>query len=132
MELNKQVISLDLAKELSGVMKEKGVIPPDSLYAYYGNAGEWQKTIIQTYIYDDEDSDFVQAKLLPAYTVAELGGMLPEFPCGELMNTIPYLTIGHRWRVDLDDEGMLCSEENEANARCKMLIHLLKNNLITL
>lgn len=138
MPLENQVISLDLAKELAEVMKKKGVTPPHSLYAYYfGNGGEWQ-TIVETYIYEDEDADFVQAKLLPAYTVAELGEMLPshaysikekeKWVCGWWGETTEEQILReNRATIGRNEEA-----ETETDARCKMLIYLLKNNLMTL
>jgi len=65
-----------------------------------------------------------------AYLASELGEWLPQFPEGELVDIVPTLTIGHKWRVDLTDEGTLCVEDNECNARAKMLIHLAEKGII--
>jgi len=136
MKIEDQVCSLELAKKL----KELGV-GQESLFHWedcpnpkkYGHS-EWE-------IKNEWDTHFVNSGWGPAaFTVAELGEMLP-YQIGE---------------VDKDDEGwMQCwkdenglwayqiimvgialkhivRDKNEADARAKMLIHLIENKLITL
>lgn len=123
MKLEDQVCSLELAKKLKdlGVKKE-------SLYAYYGNAGIWHDTIVDMDYYKDADEDFKKHKLLPAYTVAELGEMLKA---NHSYLTLPqWDSFQGYWRIEglgLDDGA-----DTEADARGKILIYRLKNKLITL
>jgi hypothetical protein len=146
MLLENQVCNLELAKKL----KELEVKKP-SLYAYYGNAGTWHDAIVDMAMYKDADAEFREHKLLPAYTVAELGEMLPwvinhnklhyYFTSDKLVDGdgfgIEYQVINLTIEVVLRNEGkekelFLCREEDksEANARAKMLIYLIENKLL--
>jgi hypothetical protein len=104
MKIEKQVVSFEIAKKLNKLMGER-----TSLFSYYGDS----------FIY-------------PAYTVAELGEMLPAnfptkkdnyskmvfFTCWDLKNPIG------------SEKEVWFQRENEANARGKMLIYLLENKII--
>lgn len=127
MELEKQVVSLELAKKIDELGFRK-----DSLYAYYGNAGTWHDSLVEMSMYKDSDEEFRNAKLLPAYTVAELGEILQDG-----MEDSHKTGFGH-WTCkflpsvteDGSDEVVETQGDTEANARAMMLIYLLENNLI--
>lgn len=71
----------------------------------------------------------VSEQLAPAFTVAELGLMLPGFPN---WNWETYFHASeNEWKLrsgHSNDEG---SADSEAQCRAKILIHLLENNHIT-
>lgn len=124
MRLEDQVCSLELAKKL----KELGV--KQESYAYY--------------IYSDGDLilslDFIIGidDQCSAFTVAELGQMLPD----ELQSTsasgsdksIHYSKYEEAYYVGIGHEnGQIIPvfyDENEADARAKILIYLIENKLI--
>lgn len=137
MEINKQVCNLEWSKKLDEIMPRQ-----ESLFAYYGNAGRWSDAIVDMAMYKDADEDFRKHKLLPAYTVAELGEMLPtniikegrlvwlvckkEFIFNE--EKTPVFTCEYSNNEGLD-EGHTTAY-TEANARAKMLHYLLSNGLL--
>lgn len=123
MKLENQVCSPELAKKL----KELGV-KAESLFAYYGNAGTWYDAIVDMDMYKDADASFREAKLLPAYTAAELGQILIEAGRGNM----PHYVHGQKcWAYHAEPDNWI-EADTEANARAKMLIYLLENKLITL
>ncbi|MDD5527753.1 MAG: hypothetical protein PHO56_02130 [Patescibacteria group bacterium] len=73
MQLKDQVVSLELSKRFKKLGFKR-----DSLFAYYRNAGIWHDAIVDMGMYKDVDDDFKEAKLLPAYTVAELAQIIPD------------------------------------------------------
>lgn len=117
MKLVDQVCSLDLAKRL----KDLGV-GQESLFCY-ANGGLYS------------NPDFLTDNQFAAFTVAELGEMLPpEWSGFELVieKTGP---IG--WQIKYvergyEDEtrGDFFFDISEANARAKMLIYLIENKII--
>lgn len=120
MELEKQVVSLELAKKL----KELGV-KQDSYFWWVredlkrteSNENPWMlwdETAISEYE-TGKEIDWVSA-----FTVAELGEMLPPV-CIE-GETI----VAGKWQIDS------FSATAEADVRALALIHLLENKLITL
>lgn len=128
MELEKQVCSLGLAKKL----KELGV-KQESWF--------WWNHVLEE---DDADEwmldDFNHGNGISAFTVAELGEMLPES-----FFTKKHLGSGTKkwhWQAySTFEEGHIngellycqgCLSDTEADARAKMLIHLLENKLINL
>lgn len=114
MKLEDQVCNLELSKKL----KELGV-KQESLFYHYNepyNDGEddWVITTFEDYktTYENKSEPY------SAYTVAELGEMLPVgFLFGK--GTDKWFCSG---------EGF--DDENEANTRAKMLIDLIENDLI--
>jgi hypothetical protein len=126
--LQNQVSNLELSKRL----KDLGV-KSQSLFAYYGNAGEWHDTIVDMDMYKNADDDFREHKLLPAYTVAELGEILINL-FGKKKISLPanWQEKGRKWEwYCWQDDSTLCAD-TEADIRAKMLIHLLENKHMTL
>lgn len=135
MKLEDQVVSLELAKKL----KELGV-KQESLFWYEKlDLKNWEiEQGVQEYALGLVEDEPVKTTDIPAYTVAELGEMLPNeredkyaFFSGLAINgwycevknykVMPY----ERLHVELQ-----C--DTEADARAKTLIYLLENNLIEL
>jgi hypothetical protein len=126
MELSKQVVSLELAKKL----KELGVTQRSLFY--------WSRYGRDTIPEDDYDVYFQsvvfkigtkEIEYFSAFTVAELGEMLPR-------GYMSFHNSLNKWYCeDLDTfiQPHYKAEEydTEADARAKMLIYLLENNLIT-
>lgn len=80
-------------------------------------------------MYDDKVS---------AFTVAELGEMLPSKIQNEWLRCIKATNnAGIDWKIRYAavgfelDYSLQFNEKTEANARAKMLIYLIENNLIT-
>jgi len=130
MKLEDQVVSLKYAKK----MKELGFKQKSLFYhsifkgekKYHLNYGN--KSILHRNKWVDIE------KAISAYTVAELGEMLPE---GQISSSKIYLTncpsAGDiKWLVryikkEIEEETC---DKTEADARAKMLIYLKENNLI--
>lgn len=114
MELEQQVCSLELAQK----MKELNV-PQQSIFMWKdGEVLFWG---------GGEPKDFVSA-----FTVAELGGIFP--PNVALPFKRPAMGEDKVWyeKWYWSNEDGRHEAENEADARAKMLVYLLKNKLITL
>lgn len=114
MKIEDQVVSLELAKRL----RELGV--EQQSYFYWIKVEENKYWVIRSDIIKRCDSD------CSAFTVAELGEMIPA-----RIYTRKYVMYD-RWRCvnPLKRDMPIIHEENEANARAKMLIYLLENGLI--
>lgn len=138
MELTSQVCSLELAKRL----KELGV-KGDCTF-YWSDEGD-ENFILKFKSYNKEvNGDSVEWFL--AYTVAELGELLPNMikkvPEDYNEEYIWYLSIEKGtttgWNVKYicyDYEAIdwfTLTDDSEADARAKMLIYLLENNLVPL
>lgn len=138
MKLEQQVVSLDLAKRL----KELGV-KQESLFYWAKDEHyklDWRIEFGRpagTY----QNSEWLNGEMCAAFTVAELGEMLPK---NENILTM-HFTNGHTQIAIQGDiqleEGLAtrwgaaskCIEaDTEADARAKMLIYLLENKIITL
>lgn len=111
-----QVVSLTLSKKLKklGVKKE-------SLFQWSPNELEKGYHVeaslsLSSYIAEKPNS--------PAYTVAELGGMLPSM-------TISYhMPVGEWTCKVMENISEVTMEMTEADARAKMLIRLIKKKII--
>lgn len=128
MKLESQLVSLDLAKRL----KELGV-KQESLFcwSWYGSLKE------HLLVYGEEHKGEISA-----FTVAELGEMLPKELTSKFFgkNVEFYYTqipdnSFTKWIMFYRNSmgsmnGCEVEDENEANARAKMLIYLLENNLV--
>ena len=131
MKLEKQVCNLELSKKL----KELGV-KQESLWYWQLNKDGWILVLAEQIV---EENDCVSA-----FTLAELGEMLPAHPTRE--SKITGSEEGAKWfAMKYDDEvnkdnsqkiEYVCEfgnnkfrDRNEANARAKMLIYLIENKL---
>ncbi len=120
MILEKQVVSLELAKKL----KEFGC-KQDSLFVY----DEGKDRIIFLAGEKQRDND------ISAYTVAELGEMLPNDIMIENKEVLQLACIkgDNEWECSYNNPNNslgLSFGKTEADARAKMLIYLKENNLI--
>lgn len=118
MKLESQVVSLELAKRL----KELGV-KQDSFAYWYKPHTAWQLRIDRT----DLGDDWADNQIVSAFTVGELGEMLPD--------NFRSMKLGKGWfcRLYLGptlSSGDGVTGETEADARGKMLIYLIENGLI--
>lgn len=124
MKLEDQVCSFELAKKL----KELGATQI-SLF-YWNNKNK----LITSPIYFKKRRFFALLYNISAFTVAELGEMLPDCIHGEYGYEayIKSQKKDNEYKIYLDnlDKIAIFFSENEANARAKMLIHLIENNLI--
>jgi len=138
MKIENQVCSLELAKKL----KELG-FEQESLFIYFYDGDgwsirDWNEPIPANIA--EKNYDFIYS----AYTVAELGEMLPMFLTAEQMGNAPeygemYLEMWHDsygWALTYrnDNEQSVLEEpireKTEADGRATMLIYLKENNLI--
>lgn len=131
-----QFTSLELSKR----MKELG-FKQDSLFYWrtdWYEGGE-KKDIYQ--LVDERHANYAPAslsyhyELISAYTVAELGEMLPEI-CSSYWEE-RFAINGKKFKVyccefigDNEHSEFYTQDDTEANARAKMLIYLKENNLI--
>ena len=116
MKLEDQVCSLELAKRL----KELGVAQQQSLYRYsaYYYKGEtlWKLC---------DRSEVAWIDSVDAFTVAELGEMLPEKYRSFWHNP------NHRWWVCGKESEIGEDASTESDARAKMLIYLIEKGIVT-
>ncbi len=124
MKLEQQVVSLELAKKL----KELGV-KQESLFYWRPNdngAGNFNDIIVAA---NDEEGLFCGV-YYSAFTVAELGEMLPDYAHSWRIPAWKDDTI--KWQCDWKNKpsgSKTCDADTEADARAKMLIYLKENNL---
>ena len=136
MKLEKQVCSLELAKKL----KELGV-KQDSIFHWCWDV-ETPYILFQEELPKFANKDYANRKIMTyneakyssAFTVAELGEMLPNPLEGKIIGGYKFFGsehVGSEWECGSDK--MLehtFTDKFEANARAKMLIYLKENNLI--
>lgn len=152
MKLEDQVCSLELAKRL----KELGV-KQESLFYWYKDSIDidefnWELGVVAVNIQEKEalhgfgygkrgldvvhglrDFNAAEPDYVSAFTVAELGVMLgPILPA--LRDYGNSERIGDCWKATLPEGGEytlgLSERVTEANARAKMLVYLLENDLL--
>lgn len=120
MKLEDQVISLECAKRLTGLgVKHKSL--------FYWRANYAKDSFEVVYIPDENAEPY-----LPAYTVAELGEMLPETVGAGKARKYPSDRKFYFCTYYIDDYKANCEASTETDARAEMLIYLLENKLITL
>jgi len=134
MDIEKQVISLDLAKKLN----QLGVKKPSYMWWRNDFADNPRKYEDKWYLIPDSDYPCTGEHesraydnnwyLLAAYSVAELGEILPA---GMQSNRIDFKD-GDQWHCWAWNFGNTFFEKTEANARAKMLIYFIEKDLITL
>jgi len=127
MRLEEQVVSLELAKRL----KELGVKQESHFeWEYNPEKGrEWEHRLLQPH---DDRYKFHQH--CAAFTVAELGELLPYEPNHKYFSTnngtkerwICWEWVGGYQHHYEDTTG----SDTEADARAKMLIHLIENGIV--
>ena len=135
MRVENQVISLEIAKRL----KELGV-KQESLFAWRHNVdGTYQ--VVHGLIGGTKASyDWASDIFIAAFTVAELGEFLPAFnpdstPFQQLHCRKNRNSKGDEWSVVYYNQNkqtfspFIFFADTEADARGKMLIYLLENNL---
>ena len=123
MDLKEQVVSLELAKRL----KELGV-KQESLW-YWSN-----DKLYNNYGCDCTDCGYGCTKPIkgvPTFTVAELGEILPK---GVMFN-ITDIGCNAVYQFNLDKDAQTAEEtvslgKTEADARAKLLIHLIEEKII--
>lgn len=135
MKLEKQVCSLELAKKL----KELGVKQESIFYwtrSYTRKTGVFQADS-KYYLAYSKNKKYYAEYECSAFTVAELGEMLPEEieKDGFVYTWLPSKEDGTYWfsysRMNENKEGVGYNQyaDTEADARAKMLIYLLENKL---
>jgi hypothetical protein len=135
MTLEKQVVSLDLAKRL----KELGV-KQESLFEYRlfdlrGESMVWSKPILVGSIPNKLGNADVGFGSASAFTVAELGEIMAVLK-DDLERVSSMFSPGHGWfcrHVIARGKGEIAhvtKANTEADARAKTLIYLLENGLI--
>lgn len=142
MELNHQVCSLEWAKKL----KDLGV-KQESLFYYQNNpyndgqdcidlmVKEWKGENSQNVIMNSECENDDHPKY-SAFTVADLGEILKMFVIfnNKHLDIDSYITYDFynlvlKQTKSIDFESHYIKEKTEANARAKILIHLIENDL---
>jgi len=119
-DIEKQCVSRDLSEELRSL----GVIQKSFFFwkiDYREDAGTEAYLVAYNSRYMTSPGRIVAS----AFTVAELGEMLPEKTCWR-----GYTNYGERWSFEFGD--FKAEAKTEADARAKMLIYLIKNKLIKL
>jgi len=146
-----QVASLELSRKL----EELGVKHESFFYWMEGKA-EYQRDKKAVYFVSSKDYQYLQDMYMQeavadyskswdficsAFTSAELGVILPKhFYDNDKRYAIQYGWDGKNWRIKLEEwlpdgarkEIELFTDIKEADARAKMLIHLIENNLLKL
>jgi len=111
MKIQQQVISLELAQKL----KKLGC-KQDSLWWWIDPNIKG----LEPYLADHKKK--TTGETYPAYSVAELGEMLPRGYASH--------KLGDEWYCLATEKDRDCSSKSEANARAKMLIYLLENGIL--
>ncbi len=140
MKLENQITSLELSKKL----RELGV-KQESLF-YWTQEKTPKNPNLHEYGYKQIDMPWVcmyskQSELsassvfeeYSAYTVAELGELLPQYIVHDGLSCELQIIRSSVWRFYYGGKILMTAgnDDTEANARAKMLIYLLENNLIT-
>lgn len=118
MELSKQVVSLELAEKL----KDLGIKQESLFYWFPHREMETHELIEWKIIQNTGGSD----ESCSAFTVAELGEMLPNYFVSGRIND------NYQVEVPFEVPRKYREAKTEADARAKCLIYLIENKLITL
>lgn len=131
--IEQQVTNLELSKKL----KELGVKQKSLFYWIQGSDNKWG---LNKHIWEDvSPKNFLNP--VSAFLASELGEILPEtvrLEAGLGMLVIFKSGWNKKWKatyqgVAMDEQNIIgFTADTEADARAKMLIHLLENKLITL
>jgi hypothetical protein len=125
MNIKKQVCSLKLAKQLKelGVKQESLFYWSLDFFTHISGKKVKEESLMYKPI-RQWPKDYIKKFLIPAFTCAELGEMLPEDARTEKKWKDKCYQFRGFWG------GHEFWSKTEANARAKMLIYLLKNKLI--
>lgn len=132
MKLEQQVVSLELGKRLKELGVNQEILPGESYWVK--TTSGWHFFFLNEQEDPPSQTPFEWCK---AYSVAELGDMLPAFldghylcackePQGWQVYYTPASGANDMWG------GVYYESEIEADARAKMLAYLIENKLITL
>lgn len=152
MKLEKQVCSLELAQKLALAFVNAGHKSPDSAFTWVESTekeGEYKLESFHTQFYGVVHDYWamgteinVKHPMYPAFTVAELGERLPKEVTIKALSAKLFIKPQNRdgWAIcyiqnwskafTITDENLIVFADTEADARAKMLIYLLENNLI--
>ena len=122
MKIENQVVTIEQAKKL----KELGVTAEPLFWYVIDIDPITPLDIIQKW----QHSNFDQCEKYPAYTVAELGVMMPSETFTQRTGSEDSEYDNWEW-VDDGNGNANGLYETEAEARASMLIYLLENNLTT-
>lgn len=147
MNLKDQVVSIELAKKL----KDLGV-KQDSFFYYIPTVMGYEITTYIDLVDHDDSKNYylamlminVPEKVFSAFTVAELGELLPkELPSKDKCHAYE---LNCKWELHYSDDKMwhityksfdndiamdfIIYDKSEANARARMLIYLIENKLM--
>lgn len=135
MKLSEQVISLEQAKRL----KELGIEQKSICYHHfqkdYGFAGVQENKENHTVSFGKPP--MITDMAYSAFTVAELGVMLPPFTYSWMGRANTYGCVSSNQEPNDDyinysvENGQISNGANEAECRAAQLIYLLENNLVT-
>ena len=126
MQLKDQVCNPKLSKKL----KELGV-EQDSIFTWTGEEGDYYIRQSPRLMYESAGMSQTIGEVLSAFTVAELGEMLPDY-LGVVFNKswLTCVKVG-LWEVGYPEKEKSFEANTEADARAKLLIYLLENNLVS-
>lgn len=132
MNLEKQVCSLELAKKLKelGVKQESLFYRVDDFILYKTSTGYYTEkgAGFDLGLYNRQEK--TNSQLYSAFTVAELGEMLPKQWVSVRMNKDEWVILNID-KVKRHKEFIVAAyAKTEADARAKMLIYLKENKLI--
>lgn len=135
MKLEQQVVSLELAKKMKGLGFERGSL---FWWGEYTPDNQFKGIMkVCTDLKTDDTANY--ASVCPAYTVAELGEMLPEKVWAGVLDGCSikdyfyYQQFGKRigyWLPSGKSLGESFEAKAEVEARAKMLIWLKENNYL--
>ena len=138
MTLENQVCSLELAKKL----KELGIQQHSAFWweqDKVAGRNEWSKE--WKCLFNNGSKPYSDSHVISAFTVAELGEMLPECFLWQTVTQVALTCAKYSggWHVRYASTRFQGKREidhfedgkTEADARAKMLIYLLENNLLT-
>ena len=126
MKIEEQVSSLEFSKEL-----RKLGVKQDGLYSYF-QYDKWNAMLRETREIFSPNNECGYNKdnlICSAFTVAELGEMLPLNVCSMRIRTIQKGIT--RWTCTSGEgKNFIEAADTEADARAKMLIYLIENKLM--
>jgi hypothetical protein len=151
-------ISLELAKELQQICKEKGITMPESFHAWRMDSNVYMSGKREYFLYQNfayhhpeltppEPEKVDGIKIIRAYTLDELLEILPKkitvnkFLYCPVLQVYPALYIVVYQTIETHNavkkgespfypKEAIGQDSNPANAACKLLIYLLKEGLI--